>query len=354
MCIRKLLAQSSFLILNKQIVKKLGDLNCAGVLSFFIDKSNFFDGEDFYYTIDNLKEDTFLSERKIRECINKLLELNLLIDKGFKGVPAKRYFNLNDDEILALVDSPSKNNTPSPSNIKNDTSNPVKSNTSSPVKSARAIICKKEQIYKEQIYKEQNFKKTDFKNSNCLNENFPLSENENLNSKENLNNKESLNQNQTGYGVETLNYPLSDKKEIKQRIKLTDAIKTNKSEFNYADPQNYKTELEWWSALGGVGKQCKGKTITGLLYEHYLPYLKSKGVKITDCLIRNITEQLKPYSQRGQAIIVARAIRNGYTQLKPYATDPNDRTDPYIASNFLYQITYSGDLYFGGYLYRGV
>ena len=67
------LSQNGYIVLNKALIKHFKSLDLACVLSFFIDKWAYFNGDDFYYTIENLQSDTFLSERNIRECIKKLI-----------------------------------------------------------------------------------------------------------------------------------------------------------------------------------------------------------------------------------------------------------------------------------------
>lgn len=113
------LSQNGYIVLNKTLIKHFKSLDLACVLSFLIDKWAYFNGDDFYYTIDNLQNDTFLSERNIRECIKKLIELDILVKKDFTGLPPKQYYNINYEIVISILNE-------SDITIKNDTINPCK------------------------------------------------------------------------------------------------------------------------------------------------------------------------------------------------------------------------------------
>lgn len=113
------LSQNGYIVLNKALIKHFKSLDLACVLSFLIDKWAYFNGDDFYYTIENLQSDTFLSERNIRECIKKLIELEILIKKDFTGLPPKQYYNINYEMVISILNE--IDNT-----LKNDTLNPCK------------------------------------------------------------------------------------------------------------------------------------------------------------------------------------------------------------------------------------
>ncbi|HEH6263737.1 TPA: hypothetical protein SHR85_001656 [Campylobacter jejuni] len=113
------LSQNGYIVLNKTLIKHFKSLDLACVLSFLIDKWAYFNGDDFYYTIDNLQNDTFLSERNIRECIKKLIELEILIKKDFTGLPPKQYYNINYEIVISILNE-------SDNTLKNDTLNPCK------------------------------------------------------------------------------------------------------------------------------------------------------------------------------------------------------------------------------------
>lgn len=150
------LSQNGFVVLNKALIKYFESLDLACVLSFFIDKWAYFNGDDFYYIIENIKEDTFLSERNIRACIKRLIELKILIKKDFQGIPPKQYYNLNYDMVVSILND---------TNItyKNDMINPCKNDRVKPLKNDSDIIDNKNKDNKNKDNNKKN-KKKDLKN----------------------------------------------------------------------------------------------------------------------------------------------------------------------------------------------
>ncbi len=116
------LSQNGYIVLNKKLIKHFKSLDLACVLSFLIDRWAYFNGDDFYYTIENLQSDTFLSERNIRKCIKKLIELEILIKKDFTGLPPKQYYNVNYEMIISILNE-------SDNTLKNYTINPCKNDS---------------------------------------------------------------------------------------------------------------------------------------------------------------------------------------------------------------------------------
>ena len=162
------LSQSSFIILNKRLVQHFKSLEVACVVSYIINKWRYFDGNDFYYTIDDIVADTFLSERNARAIIKQLVDDGILIDKGLCGVPPKRYFNININALIDILNhditlAKMKDLNPS----KNETLNPSKNERDKTFKNAR-------DIYNNNIYKDY------LNNNNRENKN---KENNNKNSK---------------------------------------------------------------------------------------------------------------------------------------------------------------------------
>lgn len=96
--ISNVLGVNSFVILNKAIVKALG-MHEAVVLGFLIDKWAYFQHRNFYYTIQDLSNDTELSDRECRYIIRKLVDKGILIKMGFEGLPPKQYYNINQDAL---------------------------------------------------------------------------------------------------------------------------------------------------------------------------------------------------------------------------------------------------------------
>lgn len=140
------LGNSSFVILNKAVIKALG-MHEAVALGFLIDKWAYFQHADFYYTIQDLSNDTDLSERECRNIIRKLMDKGILIKRAFEGIPPKQYYNINQNAIIDILKNPmptKKNPT-----LKNPTkdltladSNPFKNDSFNPCKNDRVNTCK--------------------------------------------------------------------------------------------------------------------------------------------------------------------------------------------------------------------
>ena len=139
--ITKTLKSNGYFVINKHLMKILG-LSKAVILSMFIDKADYYDNEMFFYTINDIIDALGggLSEREIRAAIKSLIDDDLIIDKGMIGVPAKRFFMINEIKISELFDNPSpcENDTPSPSKI--DRARPSKNDSARGVKNDRANI----------------------------------------------------------------------------------------------------------------------------------------------------------------------------------------------------------------------
>lgn len=147
--ITKTLKSNGYFVINKHLMKILG-LNKAVILSMFIDKADYYDNEMFFYTINDIIDALGggLSEREIRATIKSLIDDDLIIDKGMIGIPAKRFFMINEIKISELFDNPSsiKNNSARPcendnhSPSKNDRARTVKNDSANPIKNDRAYI----------------------------------------------------------------------------------------------------------------------------------------------------------------------------------------------------------------------
>ena len=140
------LGSSSFVILNKAVIKALG-MHEAVALGFLIDKWAYFKHTDFYYTIQDLSNDTDLSERECRNIMRKLVDKGILIKRAFEGIPPKQYYNINQNAIIDILKNPMpKKENPTLENPTKDLtladSNPFKSDTFNPFKSDRVNTCK--------------------------------------------------------------------------------------------------------------------------------------------------------------------------------------------------------------------
>ena len=134
----ELLSQDGYYTLNKRLVKLIG-LENAFLLSCFIDKYKFFN-EEFFYTKENILNDTRLTEYSLNASL-KFLRDNNLITIIKKGCPAKNYYNINFDKIQNLLENDTtrqtENNTTSSfqiittSDIENNITSDCKINTTS-------------------------------------------------------------------------------------------------------------------------------------------------------------------------------------------------------------------------------
>jgi hypothetical protein len=112
---KHLLSSTAFLILNKQLAQQVG-LNAAVLLADLISKEEYFisngmtDGW-FFNTEDNIEKDTTLNPYLQRKCIKILKEKNFIEVKR-KGIPAKQYFKINEEQVLQNLNNLSfKNST---------------------------------------------------------------------------------------------------------------------------------------------------------------------------------------------------------------------------------------------------
>lgn len=107
MGILQLLASRNYITVNKDLIKIIG-LEEAIILgelaseyNYFFDKEELDDGY-FYSTVENIEKNTSLSEYKQRRAINSLKDKNLL-DIKIKGIPAKRYIKINEEQVMNLL-----------------------------------------------------------------------------------------------------------------------------------------------------------------------------------------------------------------------------------------------------------
>ena len=137
---------NGFVILNKAVIKALG-MHEAVALGFLIDKWAYFQHADFYYTIQDLSNDTDLSERECRNIMRKLMNKGILIKRAFEGIPPKQYYNINQNAIIDILKNPMP--TKEKPTLENPTkdltladSNHFKSDTFNPCKNDRVNTCK--------------------------------------------------------------------------------------------------------------------------------------------------------------------------------------------------------------------
>ena len=105
----KLLNPDNTMSINRQLAHAIG-LAEAVVYGALLSKYAYYDqhglltdGDWFYSTVEDLEESTALSARQQRRCIETLIKSGLIQCK-VQGMPAKRYFCINDDtELLAGI-----------------------------------------------------------------------------------------------------------------------------------------------------------------------------------------------------------------------------------------------------------
>lgn len=108
MNVLQFLASENFIPLNKIVIRSLG-LEEAILIGELASEYNYWTKENgldedgyFYSTIENIEEKTTLSVHKQRKAINKLKELGV-IDVKVKGIPAKRYIKIDEQQLYEIL-----------------------------------------------------------------------------------------------------------------------------------------------------------------------------------------------------------------------------------------------------------
>lgn len=107
------LNNESFQMYNRNVAKHCKSINAAIILSELINRYEYhFDRDEltshekygegwFYFTIDKCEERTCLTRRE-QDTALKILKSEGLIEWSVFGLPAKRYFKVNEEKILAI------------------------------------------------------------------------------------------------------------------------------------------------------------------------------------------------------------------------------------------------------------
>ena len=110
MSVIHLLASRNFIVVNKDVARKIG-LDEAIMLGELASEYNYWEDrgeltEDgfFFSTIENIEENTTFSQYKQQKTIERLRDLGLLYVSR-RGIPAKRYIKLREPNILALFEN---------------------------------------------------------------------------------------------------------------------------------------------------------------------------------------------------------------------------------------------------------
>ncbi len=107
MSVLKQFASNNYGIYNKSMAKILG-LHEAIMLGELIsefdywEKTNNIKDNTFFSTVENIENNTTLTDYQQRKCLNKLKEIEL-ISVSVKGIPAKRYITLNTVNIEKFI-----------------------------------------------------------------------------------------------------------------------------------------------------------------------------------------------------------------------------------------------------------
>ena len=105
---KHLLSSSAFLVLNKQLAKQIG-LKPSILLADLISKEEYFiangmtDGW-FFNTESNIQNDTTLTPFQQRKSL-KVLKEKGLIETQRRGIPAKQYFKINEQQVIKFLNN---------------------------------------------------------------------------------------------------------------------------------------------------------------------------------------------------------------------------------------------------------
>lgn len=108
MGILQLISARNFITVNKDLIKLLG-LEEAILLGELASEYDYWESQDkleegyFYSTVENIQEHTTLSDHKQRKALKNLKSRDL-IDVKLKGIPAKRYIKINEEQVFKLFD----------------------------------------------------------------------------------------------------------------------------------------------------------------------------------------------------------------------------------------------------------
>ena len=96
-----LMSQSNYFIFNKSLAKNIG-IEETYMLLTLIDANNIFKQKWFFQTVEMLEELTGLKKDKQKRIIDCLVNLNIIEQKN-RGIPCKRHFKINYEELEKLL-----------------------------------------------------------------------------------------------------------------------------------------------------------------------------------------------------------------------------------------------------------
>lgn len=108
MSILYLIASQNFIAVNKELIKIFG-LEEAIILGELASEYNYWeklkqlDDEGYFFsTVENIEENTTIKEKRQRNALNNLKERGI-IDVKLKGLPAKRYIKINEEQLAPIL-----------------------------------------------------------------------------------------------------------------------------------------------------------------------------------------------------------------------------------------------------------
>ena len=163
------MSQSNYFIFNKSLAKNIG-IEETYMLLTLIDANNIFKQKWFFQTAEMLEELTGLKKDKQKRIINYLVNLNIIEQKNI-GIPCKRHFKINYEELEKLLMDFSKLEEvktenkfeEKPQTSKRNFSNLIiKENNinESNINESNIEKNKKEKVEIESVYKSKEFKET--------------------------------------------------------------------------------------------------------------------------------------------------------------------------------------------------
>jgi len=110
---KKLLSSTAFLIVNKDLARIIG-LKETVLLADLISKEDYFinngmrDGW-FFNTEHNIEQDTTLTPYQQRNALKTLKKYEIIQTKR-KGIPAKKYFKINEEQVVKFLNNKKQSN----------------------------------------------------------------------------------------------------------------------------------------------------------------------------------------------------------------------------------------------------
>lgn len=128
MNVYEMLSRDNYLTVNKLVMRTLG-ISESILLSELCYRRQFLARADkltedgfFYATVEDVEEETTLSDYAQRKILEKLNQIGL-VDVERRGLPARRYICIHENALQSLMDSITSANAPVPEDFKNKSPN---------------------------------------------------------------------------------------------------------------------------------------------------------------------------------------------------------------------------------------